>query len=88
MSAEASGDKVKLLFEDLSFAQVAAGALAAVTSMLFASQIGIAGSVIGAAVGSVVSAVSSQVYKKFISASAEKIRSSRRRERGEFTTLP
>lgn len=68
------GDKVKLLFEDLSFAQVAAGALAAVTSMLFASQIGIAGSVIGAAVGSVVSAVSSQVYKKFISASAEKIK--------------
>ena len=40
-------ENMRLLFEDLSFAQVAAGALAAVTSMLFASQIGIAGSVIG-----------------------------------------
>ncbi len=65
---------IRDLFDDLSFAQVAAGALAAVTSMLLASQIGIAGSVIGAAVGSVVATVSSQVYKKFIAASAEKIR--------------
>lgn len=62
------------LFDDLSFAQVGAGALAAVTSMLLSSQIGIAGSVIGVAVGSVVSAVSSQVYKKFLAASAEKIK--------------
>ncbi len=63
------------LFEDLSIAQVSAGALAAVTSMLLASRIGIAGSVIGVAVGSVVSAVASQVYKKFFEASASKIRS-------------
>lgn len=62
------------LFDDLSFAQVGAGALAAVTSMLLSSQIGIAGSVIGVAAGSVVSAVSSQVYKKFLAASAEKIK--------------
>lgn len=62
------------LFDDLSLAQVGAGALAAVTSMLLSSQIGIAGSVIGAAVGSVVSAVSSQVYKKVLAASADKIK--------------
>ncbi len=42
--------------------------------MLLASQIGIYGSVIGVGVGSVVSAVASQLYKKFFTASAEKLR--------------
>ena len=55
---------IKGLFEGLSVSQVTAGALAAVTSMLLSAQIGIAGSVIGVAVGSVVSTVSSQLYKK------------------------
>lgn len=59
---------------DLSMTQVAAAALAAVTSMLLSSQIGIAGSLIGAAAGSVIATVSSQVYKTFFSASAEKLR--------------
>lgn len=62
------------LFEDLSLAQVIAGALAAVTSMLLSSQIGIAGSVIGVAIGSVVATVTSQIYKRFLSASAEKVK--------------
>ena len=62
------------LFDDLSLPQVIAGALAAVTSMLLASQIGIYGSVIGVGVGSVVSAVASQLYKKFLQRSAEKLR--------------
>lgn len=62
------------LFDDLSMAQVIAGALAAVTSMLLASQIGIYGSVIGVGVGSVVSAVASQLYKKFLQRSADKLR--------------
>lgn len=65
---------VKGLFEGLSVSQVTAGALAAVTSMLLSAQIGIAGSVIGVAVGSVVSTVSSQLYKKFLAGSAEKLR--------------
>ena len=65
---------LKSLFDGLSISQVAAGALAAVTSMLLSAQIGIAGSVIGVAVGSVVSTVSSQLYKKFLAGSAEKIR--------------
>ena len=74
--ARSTDGKGKLggLFDDLSMAQVVAGALAAVTSMLLASRIGIAGSVIGVAVGSVVSAVVSQLYKKFLTASAEKLR--------------
>lgn len=62
------------LFDDLSMAQVIAGALAAATVFLLSSVIGVAGSLIGAAIGSVISAVSSQVYKKALSASADKIR--------------
>ncbi len=63
----------KGLFDDLSVAQVIAGALAAITSMLLASKIGIAGSVIGVGFGSAVSTIASQLYKKFLSASAEKL---------------
>lgn len=62
------------LFDDLSIAQVIAGALAAATVFFLSSTIGWAGSLIGAAIGSVVSAISSQVYKKMLSASADKIR--------------
>lgn len=62
------------LFDDLSIAQVIAGALAAATVFLLSSVIGVAGSLIGAAIGSVISAVSSQVYKKALSASADKLR--------------
>ena len=74
MAQEANSRKGKLggLFDDLSIAQVVAGALAAVTSMLLASQIGIYGSAIGVGVGSVVSAVASQLYKKFLQRSADK----------------
>ncbi len=76
-NVEAAPEKsstIKNLFDGLSISQVAAGALAAVTSMLLSAQIGIAGSVIGVAIGSVVSTVSSQLYKKFLAGSAEKIR--------------
>lgn len=75
MARSAGNEKAKRsgLFDDLSMAQVTAGALAAVTSMLLASQIGIYGSVIGVAVGSIVSAVASQLYKKFLMSSAEKL---------------
>ena len=55
-------------------AQVVAGALAAVTSMLLSSQIGITGSVIGVAVGSVVSTVSAQLYKKFVQKGVDKVK--------------
>ena len=68
------GPKKESLFEGLSVAQLSAGALAAVTSMLLASRIGIAGSVIGVAIASVVSAVATHVYRRVFEASAEKIR--------------
>jgi len=41
---------VKNFFKGISFTQVLAGSLAAVTSFLLASKIGIAGSVIGVCV--------------------------------------
>ena len=51
-----------------------AGAAAAATSVVLASKIGIAGSVIGAAVSSVVTVVSSQIYRHFITTGAEKLK--------------
>lgn len=64
----------KGLFDDISIPQIIAGAAAAATSVALASKIGFAGSVIGAAVSSVITVVSSQVYRHFISASAEAIK--------------
>ena len=64
----------KGLFDDISIPQIIAGAAAAATSVALASKIGIAGSVIGAAVSSVITVVSSQVYRHFISASAEALK--------------
>ena len=62
------------MLDELSMSQVMAGALAAVTSTFLASKIGIAGSLIGVAVASVVSTVASQVYKYFLKRSAEKLK--------------
>ena len=67
-------DKEPGLLDGLSVPQLAAGALAAVTSTFLSSQIGIAGSLIGVGVASVVSAVSSQVYKYFLNKSADKLK--------------
>ncbi len=64
----------KGLFDDISIPQIIAGAAAAATSVALASKIGIAGSVIGAAVSSVIPVVPSQVYRHFISASAEALK--------------
>lgn len=64
----------KGLFDDISIPQIIAGAAAAATSVALASKIGIAGSVIGAAVSSVITVVSSQVYRRFISASANALK--------------
>lgn len=64
---------IKDFFQGLSFSQLLAGALAAVTSFFLSSKIGIAGSVIGVAVASIVSTAASQIYKNVIDASSEKI---------------
>lgn len=71
---EQTQTKKEMLFGDLSAAQVIATALAAVTSMLLSSQIGIAGSVIGVAVASVVATVATAFYKNFLNKSADKLR--------------
>ncbi|WP_156251511.1 hypothetical protein [Pseudactinotalea terrae] len=47
---------------ELSFVQLVAGALAAMTSALIGSRIGVSGTVIGAAVGSLVAGVAGSVY--------------------------
>lgn len=64
---------MKNFFKGISFSSISAGALAAVTSFLLSAKIGIAGSVIGVAAGSIVSAVSTQVYKNVLKASGEKL---------------
>lgn len=67
-------DDRKGLLEDLSMSQVLAGALAAVTSVALSSRIGIAGSLIGVAVASVVSTVASQLYRGMLRRANDKIR--------------
>lgn len=62
---------MKNFFKGISFSSIFAGALAAVTSFLLSAKIGIAGSVIGVAAGSIVSAVATQVYKNVLKASGE-----------------
>lgn len=64
----------KKLFDDLSFSTVIASALAAITSFLLQSQIGLTGSLIGVGVAAAASALASQVYKSVLSASASKIK--------------
>lgn len=72
--AQVEKEKKRRLFADVSAVQVVATALAAVTSMLLSSYIGIAGSVIGVAVASIVSTLAASLYKKFLADSAEKIK--------------
>ena len=66
-----SPDGKKGLFEDFSFSTVIASGLAAATSFALASQIGIAGSIIGTLIGGFASAAASQVYRSLLSASAD-----------------
>ncbi|MFR8062341.1 MAG: hypothetical protein ACLU6V_07220, partial [Lancefieldella rimae] len=62
------------LLKDLSMAQVLASSLAAVTAFALSSQIGIAGSIIGVAVGAAASGVASQIYQNILKKSAHKLR--------------
>lgn len=77
MAANQTNNEQRGLFDGLSLVQVVAAALAAVTSVLLSSQIGIAGSIIGVAVASVVSTVASQVYRNTLLRSADKLREMR-----------
>lgn len=63
----------KGLFGDFSVSTVIASGLAAATSFALSSKIGLAGSIIGVAIGGVASAAASQIYKNLLKASAQKL---------------
>lgn len=65
--------KQERLLEGISVPQILASAAAAATSMLLASKIGIAGSVIGAAVSSTVTIIATQLYRRALTAGARKL---------------
>jgi hypothetical protein len=66
------GDKERTL--DLSLVQVAAGALAAVSSAVAASYFSVAGTLLGAALGSVVGTIGTAVYKASLARTNAKLR--------------
>ncbi|MGR6967939.1 hypothetical protein ACU610_26120 [Geodermatophilus sp. URMC 61] len=74
-------DKDKPKSAQLSATQVAAGALAAVSSAVVASFFGLAGTLIGAALASVISTVSAALYSSSLQKTNEKLR----RARGQLT---
>ena len=74
-------DKEKPQGTQLSATQVAAGALAAVSSAVVASFFGLAGTLIGAALASVISTVSAALYSNSLQKTNEKLR----RARGQVT---
>jgi hypothetical protein len=61
----------------LSLAQVAGGALASVTAALAASQLGVGGTISGAAFGSVVSTVAATLYAHSLKTAAQRLRNTR-----------
>lgn len=62
------------LFDGLSLAQIVAAAAAGATSMALSSTIGFGGSIINAAVSSVITVVCSQVYRHVLDATGEKVK--------------
>lgn len=74
-SDEAANKKPGLL-KDVSISQILATSLAAVTAFVLSNQIGIAGSIIGVAVGAAASALATQIYQNVIRRSTHKFRSS------------
>jgi hypothetical protein len=66
---------------DLNLANVTAAALAAVTTAVFGSELGAAGTVIGAAAASVITTVGTAVYKASLERSQERVRSLAQRTR-------
>src|SRR3712207_2912410 len=77
-------EKDKAQGAQLSATQVAAGALAAVSSAVVASFFGLAGTLIGAALASVISTVSAALYSNSLQKTNEKLR----RARGQLSGRP
>ena len=59
---------------NLSTIQVSAGILAALTGAIAASFLGVAGTLVGAAVGSLASTVGGEVYKHYLERTHERLR--------------
>ena len=79
-------DKEKPQGAQLSATQVAAGALAAVSSAVVASFFGLAGTLIGAALASVISTVSAALYSNSLQKTNEKLRRARGQVTGRLST--
>jgi hypothetical protein len=58
---------------EISWVQVCASALAAVSSAILLSTVGVAGTLIGAAVGSVIATVGSAVYSHYLTLSRQRV---------------
>lgn len=58
---------------EISWVQAVAGALAAVSSAVLLSTVGVAGTIIGAALGSVAATVGSAVYSHYLAASRDRV---------------
>ncbi len=58
---------------EINWVQASAGALAAVSSAVMLSTLGVAGTIIGAAVGSVLVTVANSVYAHYLAASKERV---------------
>jgi hypothetical protein len=73
---EEEGDKGfwRRALGEITFRQLAAGAAAASTALLLSTRIGIAGSLIGVAVSSLVSTLTGSLYKSAIGDAADKIK--------------
>lgn len=73
-AAPAEEEKKPSLFSNISPVQVVATGLAALTSMMLSSQIGVLGSVVSVFVSSAVSTVSAQIYKNVLAGGARKVK--------------
>ena len=58
---------------EINWIQAAGGALAAVSSAVLLSTVGVAGTIIGAAIGSVIVTVGNSVYSYYLAASKERV---------------
>lgn len=67
---EVTGEKRRI---EVNWVQSAAGALAAVTSAVLLSTVGVAGTLIGAALGSIAATIGSAVYSYYINATKERV---------------
>ncbi len=67
------GEEQEVRKVEVSWVQVSASALAAVSSAVLLSTVGVAGTLIGAAVGSVIATVGSQVYSHYLRVSRDRV---------------